>query len=231
MAVLFAITFVIGFLTLRFLVIILTHHYYVEVPKKQANFINKLKEAPYSYIEKDLELFTYAKTEGQEIFVKMCVSCHGSVGQGKNNVPPLAQGKLLRNGKLKDVARAIRNGYEGTYATPMFGYEKQLKRQEISDVADYILSLSGKTEDTAAIERGKKVYITKGCVVCHNFGGKEFKELGVSSLSDNNWLYGGTKNEIMESIRKGRVGLSHAWKNFLEDTKIKMLAAYVWSLR
>lgn len=57
-------------------------------------------------------------------------------------------------------------------------------------------------------------------------------------LTDDIWLYGGSESSIMETINKGRsanmvaagVSVMPAHKDLLDDAKIHLLAAYVYSL-
>ena len=52
----------------------------------------------------------------------------------------------------------------------------------------------------------------------------------MTMLTDNVWLYGGSKKTIMESIEKGRNGRMPAHAEFLGEAKVHLLAAYVYSL-
>jgi cytochrome c oxidase cbb3-type subunit III len=54
--------------------------------------------------------------------------------------------------------------------------------------------------------------------------------IGSANLTDKIWLYGGSADTIMETIRKGRDNTMPAWQDFLGDAKVHVLAAYVWSL-
>jgi cytochrome c oxidase cbb3-type subunit III len=51
-----------------------------------------------------------------------------------------------------------------------------------------------------------------------------------SNLTDKIWLYGGSLDTIMETIRKGRINMMPAFDDFLGEAKVHVLAAYVWSL-
>ncbi len=54
--------------------------------------------------------------------------------------------------------------------------------------------------------------------------------MGAPNLSDRIWLYGGSADTIMETIRRGRSNAMPAFKDFLGEAKVHVLAAYVWSL-
>ncbi len=54
--------------------------------------------------------------------------------------------------------------------------------------------------------------------------------LGAPNLTDKVWLYGSSENTIIETITNGRQNKMPAWKEFLGDSKVHLLAAYVLSL-
>jgi cytochrome c oxidase cbb3-type subunit 3 len=67
--------------------------------------------------------------------------------------------------------------------------------------------------------------------------GAAFGALGAPDLTDNVWLFGNSLEAIAEGIEKGRnsgpgslENRMPAWKEFLGEDKIHLLAAYVYSL-
>ena len=50
------------------------------------------------------------------------------------------------------------------------------------------------------------------------------------NLTDDIWLFGGAKVQIVESIRTGRGGQMPAWVGRLDAVTLKSLAVYVHSL-
>ena len=64
----------------------------------------------------------------------------------------------------------------------------------------------------------------------HGPEGKGLIEQGSANLTDEIWLYGGTKAAIVESIRTGRGGQMPAWVGRLDEVTLKSLAVYVHSL-
>ena len=100
---------------------------------------------------------------------------------------------------------------------------------QIADVAEYVLSLSGKSSDPAAVARGQKVFADQ-CANCHGPDGKGKQDQGAPNLADGIWLYGGSRQAIVESIRTGRGGMMPAWVGRLDPVTIKSLAVYVHSL-
>ncbi|OOF08073.1 cytochrome C oxidase Cbb3, partial [Salinivibrio sp. PR919] len=53
---------------------------------------------------------------------------------------------------------------------------------------------------------------------------------GAPDLTDNVWLYGGSRRAVEDTIRYGRQGVMPAWKDILGEEKIQLLSAYVWRL-
>jgi cytochrome c oxidase cbb3-type subunit 3 len=112
---------------------------------------------------------------------------------------------------------------------PRFGLDGVLKPDQIRDAAQYVLSLSGKSTDAAAAERGGKIF-AENCTACHGENGKGNTELGAPNLTDGIWLYGGKLSDIEKTIDGGRGGVMPYWSGRLDPVTIKMLAAYVHSL-
>jgi cytochrome c oxidase cbb3-type subunit 3 len=100
--------------------------------------------------------------------------------------------------------------------------------KDIENVAQYVLSLSDSTHDPIKSVMGKSKF--GACMACHNAGGKGNPLLGAPNLSDKTWLYGGSAETIMETIRKGRNNTMPAFEDFLGEGKVHVLAAYVWGL-
>ena len=68
------------------------------------------------------------------------------------------------------------------------------------------------------------------CQACHGPAGKGNPALGAPNLTDNIWLYGSGEPVIMETIALGRNNQMPAHKSILSETKIHLLAGYVYSL-
>jgi cytochrome c oxidase cbb3-type subunit 3 len=67
-------------------------------------------------------------------------------------------------------------------------------------------------------------------MACHSAGGTGNQALGAPNLADKVWLYGGSAETIMETIRKGRNNTMPSFEDFLGEEKVHVLAAYVYSL-
>jgi cytochrome c oxidase cbb3-type subunit 3 len=112
---------------------------------------------------------------------------------------------------------------------PAFGADQMLDRGQIDDVASYVLSLSGQPQDAEAAKRGSAIYAEQ-CAACHGEDGKGNQELGAPNLTDDIWLYGGTKADIVRQVYQPRHGVMPAWAGRLDPVTIKSLAIYVHAL-
>ncbi len=79
-------------------------------------------------------------------------------------------------------------------------------------------------KDEKARRIGQRLFASN-CSICHgsDAGGNK----GFPNLKDNDWLYGGTPDRIVETITKGRKGSMPAWKGILTEQQIDDVAAWV----
>jgi cytochrome c oxidase cbb3-type subunit 3 len=201
----------------------------------QAGASAAIAATPLEGIKADPKLLDVAIAGGRAAFGDNCAPCHGRGAQGFTGFPNLNDDDWIWGGSLEaiyqTIAHGVRNGGAEARdsAMPRFGLDGILERAQINDVADYVLSLSGKAPDPAAAERGKTIY-ADNCVSCHGEDGKGNRDLGAPNLADAIWLNGGTKAEVMRSIETGRGGVMPAWAGRLDEATVKKLAVYVHSL-
>ncbi|HVZ02236.1 MAG TPA: cytochrome-c oxidase, cbb3-type subunit III [Dongiaceae bacterium] len=201
----------------------------------QRVWLDKIAAASTEQINSDPELLNFAMGGGKALFNENCAACHAPGGAGRPNFPVLADDDWLWGGSLAAIEQTVRHGIRATdpdtrtNIMPNFGADGILKPEEIADVANYVLSLSGQTTDPAIVERGAKIF-ADNCVACHAEGGKGNPELGAPNLTDQIWLHGGDMPAIVAQITKPRHGVMPAWQGRLSDTQIKMLAVYVHAL-
>jgi cytochrome c oxidase cbb3-type subunit 3 len=201
----------------------------------QRVWLDKIAAASTEQINSDPELLNFAMGGGKALFNENCAACHAPGGAGRPNFPVLADDDWLWGGSLAAIEQTVRHGIRATdpdtrtNIMPNFGADGILKPEEIADVANYVLSLSGQTTDPAIVERGAKIF-ADNCVACHAEGGKGNPVLGAPNLTDQIWLHGGDMPAIVAQITKPRHGVMPAWQGRLSDTQIKMLAVYVHAL-
>jgi len=201
----------------------------------QAGFRDKIAASDLAAIQSDPELLRFALAGGEAAFGDNCAPCHGRGAQGATGFPNLRDDSWLWGGSLDAIHKTIQHGIRSddpdarTNQMPAFGRDGILTPAQVNDVAEFVLSLSGRAGDTAAAERGKPLF-ADNCAVCHGPDGKGNQELGAPSLTDQIWLYGGDKPAIVATITSARNGVMPAWTGRLSPDTIKQLAIYVHSL-
>jgi cytochrome c oxidase cbb3-type subunit 3 len=201
----------------------------------QAQFFERIAAASPAEISQDPELLNFALVGGGAAFADNCAPCHGLGGAGQGYYPSLADDAWIWGGTLDDIHTTIqygiRNGRDDARFNemPRYGVDQMLDRQQINDVAEYVLSLSGGAEDEAAVERGATIFAEQ-CAACHGENGEGMAELGAPALNDQIWLYGGTKEAVVQQIHRPQHGVMPAWAGRLDPETIKALTVYVHSL-
>jgi cytochrome c oxidase cbb3-type subunit 3 len=201
----------------------------------QAAYRDLLAQAPLDEIKRDPDLLRFAMAGGAAAFQSNCAPCHGRGAQGFVGYPNLNDDEWLWGGSIEDIHKTILVGIRSDHndtriaQMPRFGLEKLLDESKIGDVAEYVLAYSGRSNDVAAAARGEKVFADQ-CASCHGADGKGKQEQGAPDLTDAIWLYGDSRQAIVESIRTGRGGVMPAWTGRLDPVTLKSLAVYVHSL-
>ncbi len=211
----------------------------VEVAKAaeaQKVWLDKIAAASVDQISADSELAEFAQNGGRAIFAENCQPCHGAGGQGTPGFPVLADDSWLWGGDLANIEKTIRHGIRSAdpdtrvSEMPRFGADQILTPEQIGDVTDYVLSLSGGEADAAAKERGATVF-AENCAACHGEQGQGNVELGAPALNDTIWQYGGgTRDGIIAQVTLPRQGVMPAWQGRIRDDWIKMVTIYVHNL-
>jgi len=166
-----------------------------------------------------------ARAVGQRLFLTYCAQCHGSDAGGGIGFPNLRDNDWLYGGTPEAIKTSIMNGRNGVM--PPMG-EAVGGMEGARQVAQYVLSLSGRSHDPIKAAFGKEKFAA--CAACHGSDGKGNPMLGAPNLTDRTWLYGSSEDAIVESIMKGRRGVMPAHAEFLGEAKVHVLAAYIYSL-
>ena len=90
------------------------------------------------------------------------------------------------------------------------------------------MSVEAVAGDAQAQQIGGRLFVDD-CAPCHGRAGLGNRLLGAPNLTDGDWLYGGSGQDITTSIHDGRSGVMPAW-NALGEPTVKNLAQYVLSL-
>jgi cytochrome c oxidase cbb3-type subunit 3 len=104
-----------------------------------------------------------------------------------------------------------------------------LTAAQANDVAEHVLSFTGRATDRVAATRGAAVF-AENCTACHGERGIGNRELGAPRLDDHVWLYGADKASVVRSIAFGRGGVMPAWERRLDAATVRMLTVYLHSL-
>jgi cytochrome c oxidase cbb3-type subunit III len=117
--------------------------------------------------------------------------------------------------------------------TKEFGSAEFLTPQEIEDVVEYVLQISGQTADAARAARGDVLFQdgSKGnCFDCHGVDGTGYDPIGSTNLTRPDlYLWGSDRASILESIVKGRRGVMPAFDGTLKPEEIKAVSVFVFS--
>ncbi len=101
--------------------------------------------------------------------------------------------------------------------------QKQIDAQ-LALLAPYVDKLAA---DPEAQKIGNRLFL-QNCALCH--GTNAEGNLGYPNLTDNDWLYGGSADQILMTIHNGRVGAMPEWTKTLGESGVKAAAEYVMSI-
>jgi cytochrome c oxidase cbb3-type subunit III len=208
-----------------------------ELKAMRGSMNDKIAAASLAEIERTPELLSFARAQGAAAFAIHCSTCHGAGGQGSKGYPNLNADRWIWGGTLEAIETTIMHGARWdadpeTHASlmPSFGRDSLLNEPDMSDVTDYVRTLSGNPPEKGAdLTEGHRIF-DQNCAACHGVDGKGNRELGAPDLTTQVWLYGSSKAAIMERVQKGGGGVMPAWANRLDPTTIKALAVYVHTL-
>ncbi|CAB0149948.1 Cbb3-type cytochrome c oxidase subunit CcoP2 [Pseudidiomarina piscicola] len=177
-------------------------------------------QQPIEELAKDPE----ANEIGQRLFLQNCAQCHGSNAMGGKGFPNLTDDNWLYGGSADAIKTTLLQGRQGQ----MPSFKAQFDEQQITELATYVLSLSGRKVDPELAAAGKANFAV--CSACHGQDGKGNQQLGAPNLTDNVWLYGASQAAIEETLMNGRNGVMPAWKDILGEDKVHVISAYVYGL-
>lgn len=162
---------------------------------------------------------------GERLFMNNCAQCHGSDAKGSKGFPNLTDGDWLGGGAPDIIKANITKGRVGNMP-PMAAAVGTA--DDVKNVAQYVLSLSGSPHDSVRAALGKEKFAV--CAACHGPEGKGNPALGSANLTDNIWLHGFGEAAIMEMVNKGKVNQMPPQADKLTESQVHVLASYVWGL-
>jgi cbb3-type cytochrome c oxidase subunit III len=215
----------------------------------QASMRAQLMRADPDAVAQDPELRSFAIAYAQPVYDQHCASCHGDHLQGnrRDGVPDLTHPAwLYGEGRIAQIEHTILHGIRAgdpkgwnladmpafARADPYKRYKvPSLEPGEIRDVIEFMLVTGGKPGDRAAADRGSKIFADKGqCFDCHSADAQGDSAIGAPNLVDDVWLYGsGSREDIYDSIARGRGGICPAWVQQLSPVTVRALAVLVYA--
>lgn len=202
----------------------------------QKGTVDQILKLSVDDIMKDPKLLAFAQSAGAAAFKVNCVPCHGSGAAGGHGYPNLNDDDWLWGGTPDAIYTTLQHGIR--YAQdpntrdsqmPNFGVDGILTPDQIDQVANYVVTLSGESSDPTKAAAGKQIF-ADNCAACHGPEGKGNREFGAPNLTDKIWLYGGTIADVKAQVTKPHMGVMPAWAQRLDDAEVKELAIYVHSL-
>lgn len=162
---------------------------------------------------------------GERLFMNNCSQCHGSDAQGSKGFPNLTDSDWIYGGAPENILETLTKGRIGNMP-PMAAAVGT--PDDVKNLAQYVLSLSGSPSDSLRASLGKPKFAV--CGACHGADGKGNPALGAPNLTDGIWLHGYGENAIVSIINNGKVNQMPAQADKLGAAQLQVLSAYVWGL-
>lgn len=196
----------------------------------------QLASADLSVIADDANLNQYAVSKGAAVYRTWCSQCHGSGAAGAVGFPNLLDDAWLWGGDIESIQTTIRHGIrneeddDARYSEmPKFGADELLSAEEIDQVVNYVMTLSGEAQNAEAAAAGEELYLDN-CSACHAEDGTGDIYQGAPNLTDAIWLYGGDYDTLVETVTNSRFGVMPSWQNRLTEADVNAVATYVHQL-
>jgi cytochrome c oxidase cbb3-type subunit 3 len=162
---------------------------------------------------------------GERLFMNYCAQCHGSDARGGKGFPNLTDSDWLYGGAPENITETITHGRNGIMP-PMAAAVGSA--EDVGNLAQYVLSLSGSPHDSIKASLGKDKFAA--CAACHGADGKGNTAIGAPNLTDNIWLHGWGADAITKRINEGMDNKMPSQARLLNPEQIHVLTAYVWGL-
>ncbi len=164
---------------------------------------------------------------GERLYINNCAQCHGSDAKGSKGFPNLTLpvAARLATDSFDAVKATIANGRQGVMP-PMAAAVGS--SEDVKNLANYVLSLSGSPHNELAAQLGKPKF--GACAACHGPDGKGNKALGAPNLTDKTWLHGWGEDVIVAMVNNGKTNVMPPQASRMTADQIHVLAAYVWNL-
>jgi cytochrome c oxidase cbb3-type subunit 3 len=192
----------------------------------------ELAAADVTQIAPNTALHDYATNAGASVFRAQCSQCHGSGAAGAVGYPNLLDNDWLWGGSVDEIAYTIQHGIrnetdDSRYSEmPRFGVDELLEPEQIDQVVEFVLQISGSEFDASMATEGAVVF-SDNCAACHAEDGTGDRDQGAPNLADAIWLYGGDRETLHETVSEARFGVMPAWGQRLTQAEVNAAAIYV----
>ena len=205
---------------------------------KTKEYMEKIAAADYQQILADPEMMAFVRSVTKGLFGDNCAACHGAGGAGVMGLfPNLADDDWLWGGSVEEIQNTLTLGHNGY----MPGFARTFDDEQLDDVANFVLSLSGHDVPADKVMRGKQLFTGEagGCYYCHAAAGTGMKSQGAANLTDSIWTVADVpgqaemtgKVDAVKNVISGGVNrVMPAWQNRLDANQIKLLTVYVHEL-
>jgi cytochrome c oxidase cbb3-type subunit 3 len=197
----------------------------------------QLASTELTEISANAELESYATSAGAAVFRTWCSQCHGSGAAGvqASGYPNLLDDDWLWGGDIEaihyTIAHGIRNEEDADARFSLMpAYGEIFETEEIEQVVNYAMTLSGNEPQDASKVAAGEVLFADNCAACHGEEGLGNVELGAPNLADAIWLYGGDYDTLIETVTYSRYGVMPPWQSRLSEAEIRAVAVYVHQL-
>ncbi len=207
-----------------------------EVDRRNEAINAKLATTDLTAISEDAELNGYAVSAGAAVFKTWCAQCHGSGAAGAKGYPNLLDNDWLWGGDIEAIHETITFGIRNEdndlarYSEmPAFGRDELLEDDQIDQVVNFVMSLSGDPISATLVTEGAVVF-EENCAACHGDNGAGDQSQGAPNLADAIWLFGGSYDEIRETVYNAQFGVMPNWDTRLTEAQIRAVSTYVHQL-
>ncbi len=185
-------------------------------------------------ISQNPALQTYAVQAGGAVFRTWCAQCHGAGAAGAKGYPNLLDDDWLWGGSIEEIHTTISHGIrtdedDDTLYSQMPAFGDFLSDEEIAQVVNHVLAISGQEYDAGLAGAGAMVF-ADNCASCHMEGGDGDRLQGAPDLTDAIWLYGGDAETLTHTVKNSRFGVMPAWASRLNEAELRAVSAYVHQL-
>lgn len=203
---------------------------FFDLSEVRQDWLSRFEGENFVALQSDATLMATAMPAAARLFADNCAACHGTNGQGGPGFPVLSDETWLWGDDTEEIATTIRHGIntedpDTRYAEmPAFDW---MERSDRLALAEFVSEMRDGAVD---FESSVGTVFAENCSSCHGSTGDGGLEIGAPSLTDEAAIYGQDPETVMQTLRRGRLGVMPAWSDRLSDAEINLLAVYVAQL-